>query len=814
MAEQIQNRLIETEMRESYLDYSMSVIVGRALPDVQDGLKPVHRRILYTMHQLGLSHNKPTKKSARIVGDCMGKYHPHGDLAVYDSLVRMAQDFSLRYPLVIGQGNMGSIDGDSQASMRYTEAKLSKMGEEMIEDLDKNTVKFIPNFDNSMTEPVILPSKFPNLLVNGSSGIAVGMATNMPPHNLGEVCEATIKLIDNPDLPLENVMEIIKGPDFPTGGIILGRSGILNAYKTGRGQIRLRAKAEFEERKIIITEIPYQVNKSTLIENIADLVRDKRVEGISDLRDESDRKGMRIVIELKNNANPELILNQLYKHSQLQTTFGVINLALVQNKPKVLDLKTIISHYIAHRKNIVTKRTEFDLKQAEDKAHILEGLKIALSSIDAVIKTIKSSNSVEDARNSLIKSFKLSEKQAVAILDMRLQRLTSLETAKVNKDLEELLKVIKHLKDILANESKILDIIKKELIEFKNKYSDDRKTEVMDGSSDDIEDEDLIKEEQVVVTITHQGYVKRIPIEVYKQQKRGGKGIIATETKEDDFVERLFVTSTHNYLLFFTDKGKVFWLKGYKVPSSSRYSKGENLINLLSLEKDEKISATIPIKEFRENEFLFMVTKNGVVKKTTSMAYSNPRKNGIIAINLRDTDRLVGVKLTNGEQQYIIGTKNGLAMRFDEKDVRDIGRSGTGVRGIRLTSGDHVIGMELATNDDDALLTVTENGYGKRSLVSEYRLIKRGGKGVINIKTTGRNGKVVAIKTVKDDHELMFISKKGILMRTIVNQISTIGRNTQGVRLMKLDENDKVINVARIINHNTPPIAETNGNGK
>ncbi len=947
MAEQIQNRLIEEEMKDSYIDYSMSVIVGRALPDVHDGLKPVHRRILFAMNDLGLSNNKPTKKSARVVGEVLGKYHPHGDIAVYDALVRMAQDFSLRYPLVVGQGNFGcftkdtkvqltdgrvlsfeqlieenkenkrnftytidneknikvaeiknprltikkaqilrivldnraeikcthnhlfmlrggsfkeaknltnedslmplnkmemiatynhkvisveflnekqdvydltienthnfalsagifvhnSVDGDSSAHMRYTEVKLSKMGEELLEDIDKETVKLVFNFDNSTKEPVILPSKFPNLLLNGSSGIAVGMATNMPPHNLSEVVDATIKLIENPNITIEEIMQFIKGPDFPTGALILGRVGILNAYKTGRGQLKLRANVEIKEKRLIVTEIPYQVNKSLLIEGMADLVRDKRVEGISDIRDESDRKGMRIVIELKSNANPEVVLNQLYKHSQLQTTFGVINLALVAGQPKILDLKSLISSYVKHRKRIVTRRTQFELTKAEDRAHILEGLKIALNNIDSVVKVIKSSDSVENARSSLMKTFELTEKQAVAILEMRLQRLTSLETSKVRKEHEELVKLSIELKSILADESKIYNIIKQELSELKQKYHDERRTKIIDALDEEIEDEDLIKEEQVVITMTHQGYVKRLPIDTYKQQKRGGKGIIATETKEEDFVEHLFTSSTHNYILLFTDKGNVFWLKGYKIPDASRYSKGSNIVNMLNLEKDEKITSMIPIKEFKENEYLLMATKKGVLKKTASIEYSNPRKNGIIAINLRDNDKLVNVKLTDGNQKYIIASKNGLAVRFNEADARSIGRNATGVRGIRLSGNDEVIGLELATNDKDTLLTATENGYGKRSLIEDYRIIRRGGKGVINIKTSGRNGKVVAIKTVKDDHELMFITKKGILIRTGVSEISVVGRNTQGVRLMKLDSNDKLVNVARIINN-------------
>lgn len=801
MTEQIQTRLIEEEMKESYIDYSMSVIVGRALPDVHDGLKPVHRRILYTMYKLGLLHNKPFKKSANVVGTCLAKYHPHGDVAVYDSLVRMAQDFSLRYPLVDGQGNWGSQDGDNAAAMRYTEARLSKIGEELLADIEKETVKFVLNYDGSEKEPIILPARFPNLLVNGSAGIAVGMATNMPPHNIGEVCDAITKTIENPQIEIEELLNYIKGPDFPTGAIISGKSGIISAYKTGRGHIRVKARAEIKDKKIIVSEIPYQINKSLLIEDIANLIREKKIEGISDIRDESDRKGMRIVFELRQNANAELVLNQLYKNSQLSTTFSVINLALVAGQPRVLTIKDLVSSYIKHRKRIVTRRTEYELRQAEERAHILAGLKIALLNIDDVVKTIKSSSTPESAKTALIKVFKLSLEQSQAILDMRLSRLTSLEINKIKQEFDNLTKLISELKSILSSEQKIYGIIKKELQELRDKYADDRRTEILEGE-EELDDEALIKEEDVVVTVSHHGYIKRIPAETYKAQRRGGKGIIASELKEDDFIEHLFVTNTHSYTLFFTDKGRVYWLKGYKIPSASRYSKGVNIVNILELQKDEKISAMIPIKEFRENEHLIMCTKKGIVKKTSLLDYSNPRKGGIIAVSLRDSDRLVTVKKTNGEQKYIIATKNGFAVRFDEKQIRSIGRSGMGVRGIRVGAGDEVVGMELATNDDDTLLTITENGYGKRSLISEYRLIGRGGKGVINIKTAGRNGKVVAIKTVKDDHELMCITKKGIIIRTNASDISTIGRNTQGVRIMKMDEKDKVINIARIINNN------------
>ena len=794
MVEQIQRKLIEEEMKESYLDYSMSVIVGRALPDVHDGLKPVHRRILYVMHELGLNHNKAFKKSANVVGTCLAKYHPHGDVAVYDSMVRMAQGFSLRYPLVDGQGNWGSQDGDSAAAYRYTEARLKKIGEELLADIDKETVRFVPNFDNSTTEPVVLPSKFPNLLVNGSSGIAVGMATNMPPHNLIEVVNTMIHYVDHQECDINELLPLLPGPDFPTGGQILGRSGIVNAYKTGRGQLKVRAKVEIKERRLIVSEIPYQVNKSVLIENMADLVRDKKVEGISDIRDESDRKGMRIVIELKASANPELVLNQLYKHSQLQTTFGIINLALVAGQPKVLDLKELMHCYVKHRKRIVTRRTQFELTKSNERAHILEGLNIALSDIDPVVKTIKQSKNVEDARSSLIKHFKLSEKQANAFLEMRLQRLTSLETSKLKEEYEELLKMIKGYKEILADEHKIYGIIKSELTELKQKYPDTRRTQIIDGSDEDIEDEDLIKEEEVVITMSHTGYIKRIPLEMYKQQKRGGRGVIASTTKEEDFIEHVFVTNTHSYILFFSDKGRVYWLKGYKIPESGRYAKGGNIINVLAL-KDEKITAMIPVKEFKEEYSLVMATKLGLVKKTGLIEYSRPRQGGIIAITLRDHDKLVEVKMTNGSQELLIATSKGMAVRFKEEDIRESGRQAMGVRGIRLVS-DHVIGMEIA---EGMILSVCENGYGKRTPIEEYRLINRGGKGVINIKANERNGKVIGIKGVQESDEVMFITKKGVMIRTSVNNISDVGRNAMGVRLMKLNEGDKVIKVAHIV---------------
>jgi len=793
-SEKIQNRLIENEMQESYLNYAMSVIVGRALPNVNDGLKPVHRRILYAMYRMGMFYNKPSKKSARIVGEVLGKYHPHGDIAVYDSLVRMAQEFSLRYPLIKGQGNFGSVDGDSAAAMRYTEAKLDKIAEELLADLEKETVKFVPNFDESLKEPSVLPSKIPNLLINGSSGIAVGMATNMPPHNISEVLEAIRLQIDNPEITIEELSNIITGPDFPTGALILGRAGIKHAYKTGRGTVVIRSVCDIEERKIIISEIPYQVNKTVLIESIANLVKEKKVEGISDIRDESDRKGMRIVIELKRDANAELILNQLYKHTQLETSFGIINLALVDNQPKVLNLKEIIFNFINHRKDIVTKRTQFDLRKAEQRAHILLGLKKALENIDEVVKKIKESKDVEIAKKELINFLSLSEEQALAILDMKLQKLTSLETSKLIQEHGDLMKLIIQLKEILSSEQKVYEIIKKELQELKEKYGDSRKTKIIDIEGD-IEDEDLIKKENVVITFTHHGYVNKLPVDTYKQQNRGGRGIQATGTKEEDFVEKIFVTNTHNNLLFFSNLGKVYWSKAYKIPSGSRYSKGINLVNLLKLEKEEKINAIIPIFEFKENHFLNMITKKGLIKKTSVIKYSKPRRGGIIAVNLKDEDKLIGVLLTKDGEELIIATKDGQAVRFDSNQVRPVGRNSMGVRAVRLKNKDEVIGADIAK---DTLLTVTENGYGKRTDIKDYRLVNRGGSGVINIKTTDRNGKVIGIESVNDNDDLMLATKQGVLIRTSAKDISTIGRNTQGVRIMKLDEKDKLISVTKL----------------
>jgi|TARA_B100001964_G_scaffold212615_1_gene248789 DNA gyrase subunit A len=795
-------RVIEDEMKQSYLDYSMSVIVGRALPDVRDGLKPVHRRVLYTMWESGLLHNKPFRKSANVVGNCMAKFHPHGDTAIYDTLARLAQDFSMRYLVVDGQGNFGSIDGDNPAAMRYTEARLTKLAEEMLQDIEKKTVKFIPNFDNTSKEPTVLPSKVPNLLINGSSGIAVGMATNIPPHNMSEIVDGIIKQIDNPNITIEELMQHIKGPDFPTGAIICGKSGIISAYKTGRGKVIVRAKTQIEDikdrKRIIVTEIPYMVNKAEMVTQIADLVRDKKINGISDIRDESDRQGIRVVIELKKDANTDVLLNQLYKHSRLQVTFGIITVALVNNVPKILNLSQLIKHYIEHRKDIVRKSTLFDLHKAQKRAHILEGLIIALNNLDKTIKLVKESRSVEEAKNSLITNFNLSEEQSIAILEMRLQRLTSMEQEKVKNELKDLLKLIADLKIILESPQKILDIIKKELLELKESYNDKRKTEIIEAEATSFEMEDIIEESNCIITITHSGYIKRQLLQTYRQQRRGGKGIIATTTKEEDFVRDIFIASTHSYILLFTNKGRVHWLKVYDIPEASRQAKGKAIVNLLNLKSDEKVTAYVPVKNFDSNHFLIMATKNGTIKKTNLAAYSNPRHGGIIAITLDTNDSLINVKLTDGTKGIILATRNGIAVRFREINVRATGRSAQGVRGIRLAENDYVVGMVVAT-DEKTLLTVTENGYGKRTKISEYRLISRGGSGVRNIICSERNGKVVSINYVSDDNQIMLITKKGITIRMPVSQISIIGRATQGVRLIDLHQDDKLVSVAKIV---------------
>ncbi len=802
-------RLIEAEMKQSYVNYAMSVIVGRALPDARDGLKPVHRRILFAMHDMGMLHNKPFKKSARIVGEVLGKYHPHGDIAVYDALVRMVQPFSLRYPLIQGQGNFGSVDGDSAAAMRYSEARLNRLAEEMLQDIDKNTVRFVPNFDESLQEPSVLPSKAPNLLVNGSSGIAVGMATNMPPHNMAEVVDGIIAQIDNPEITINELMQHIKGPDFPTGALICGKNGIINAYSTGKGRITVRARTEIEEVKehknIVITEIPYMVNKSELVTEIADLVRDKKVYGISDIRDESDREGMRIVIELRKDANYEFILNHLHKHTRAQSTFGVIMLALVNNEPRVLNLKELIKCYIDHRRDIVRKRTEFDLQKAQQRAHILEGIIIALNSIDLAIKLIKESSSAEDAKTALIDNFKLTIEQALAILDLKLQKLASLEQEKIRQEHSDLLKLIEELKTILASEQKILEIIKKELLELKERYGNKRRSEITDLETTELAMEDLVKPGDMVITITHSGYIKRLPVETYKQQRRGGKGVIAAGTKEEDFIEDLFIANTHSYILFFTNKGRVYWLKVYCIPEAGRQAMGKAIVNLLNLQNDEKVTAFVPVDEFDAEHFLIMATKRGTVKKTNLVEYSNPRATGIIAITLEPGDELIGVMLTDGNQQIILATKNGAALRFEENKVRPTGRSAMGVKGITLRD-DEVIGVVVAS-DEKTLLTLTEHGYGKRTAVSDYRLTNRGGVGVRNIICSERNGKAIAIKSVTDEDEVMFISQKGNIIRVPAKGISVIGRNTQGVRLIKLEESDKAVSIAKIVKE------EGNGSG-
>jgi len=798
--EKIVDKVIEEEMKQSYLDYSMSVIVGRALPDVRDGLKPVHRRILFAMNDLGMLHNKPFKKSARIVGEVLGKYHPHGDTAVYDTMVRMTQDFSLRYPLIRGQGNFGSIDGDSAAAMRYTEAKLNKISEEILKDIDKQTVKFVPNFDNSLKEPCVLPSKIPNLLVNGSSGIAVGMATNIPPHNIIEICDGVIALIDNPDMN-EDLFKIIKGPDFPTAGIICGKSSILEAYKTGRGKITVRSKTEIIEKKgksaIIIKEIPYMVNKAETIKEIANLVTNKKIRGISDIRDESDREGMRIVLELKKEAHSDVILNQLFRNTRLQTTFGIIMLALVNGEPRILALKQLIQEFIKHRQIIVRKRTEFDLKKAEERKHILEGLIIALNNIDKVVKEIKASKTVIDAQNTLIKNYKLTEIQAKAILEMRLQKLASLEQEKIKKEYDELVKLIEKLKKILADENEILKIIKQELEEIKQEYGDERKTSIIEKEYEDFEEEELIKPEDNVITISHAGYIKRLAVNLYRQQRRGGKGARAASTKDEDFIEEIFIANTHNYILFFTNQGKLHWLKVYQVPEAGKQAKGSSISNLLQLNENEKITAFVPVQDFNQG-YLFMATKKAVVKKTALKAFSNPRKGGIMAVGLKPEDELIDVVHTSGTDQILLATKNGQAIRFKEEDIRSMGRQAAGVRGARLKADDELIDIVKA-DDSKTLLTITENGYGKRSSLKDYRVISRGGSGVKNIICSERNGKVVAVKSVTDKDDLMFISKNGITIRTPTKDIRVIGRSTQGLRLMKLNKGDKVMAAAKIV---------------
>ncbi len=791
---------LEDEMKNSYIDYAMSVIVMRALPDVRDGLKPVHRRILYAMQEAGMGSTKPYKKSARIVGEVLGKYHPHGDSSVYDAIVRMAQDFSCRYVLADGHGNFGSIDGDSAAAMRYTEVRMSKIAELMLQDIDKQTVDFVPNYDESLKEPSVLPSKIPNLLVNGSSGIAVGMATNIPPHNLTEVIDGVLRMIDNPDITIEELMQTIKGPDFPTGAMIMGRDGIISAYKTGRGAVKMRACTEIStlpngKPRITVTELPYQVNKARLVERIAELVRDKTIEGITDLNDESDRKGMGIVIDLRRDANPDVILNQLYQHTQLQETFGVIMLSLVDGRPRILNLKQMLHYYIKHQEDVIRRRTQYELNKAQARAHILEGLTIALDHLDPIIKTIRESQNGDIAKEALMNNYTLTEKQAQAILDLRLQRLTGLEREKIENEYHEILASIERLQGILADEHKILQIIKEELTAVKQKFGDERRTKITNASSD-MDIADLIAEEDVVITLTHNNYIKRIPVTTYRNQKRGGRGVTGMGTKEEDYVENMLITSTHNTILFFTNKGLAYQLKGYEIPESSRIAKGTAIVNLLPLAKDEKITAVIPIESFAEDKFLFMATRKGVIKKTKLSDYNtNRKKTGLIALSLKDDDELIGVKLTDGNCKIIIATRDGMSICFSEEDVRPMGRNARGVKGINLRKDDTVIGMDNMRRDCE-VLTVTENGFGKRTAVSQYRLQTRGGIGLINIKVTEKTGFVVGVKVVDDKQEFMLISADGIVIRSNIGEVSVISRNTQGVKVMNMDDNDKVAALA------------------
>ena len=799
--EQIIKRDIEEEMRTAYIDYARSVIVARALPDVRDGMKPVHRRILYTMHEDGFTPDKPYRKCATTVGDVLGRYHPHGDSSVYDALVRMAQDFSLRYMMVDGHGNFGSIDGDPPAAYRYTEARMSKIAQYMLTDIEKNTVDFMPNFDDRLQEPTVLPAQIPALLANGSSGIAVGMATNIPPHNLGELIDGIIKIIDEDNVTNEDLMQVIKGPDFPTGATILGREGIKEAYTTGRGKITLRAEAEIEEmsggkQRIVVSSLPYQVNKSKLIENIADLVKEKRIEGISAVRDESDREEkVRVVIELKRDANPQVVLNLLYKFTQMQDTFGIIMLALVNGEPKILTLRECLDHYIEHRRKVILRRTKFDLDKAEARAHILEGLKIALDNIDEVINIIRSA--YDDAKERLMERFELSDIQAQAILDMRLKTLSGLQREKIEEEYNELMKLIAHLKEILASETLVYGIIKEELLEIKEKFGDDRKTKIV-AAEGEFEVEDLIKEEQSVIALTHFGYIKRMPIDTYKSQKRGGKGITGITTKEDDFVKQIFTASTHDTILFFSNKGKLYKLKGYEIPESGRTAKGTAIVNLLSLDAGEKVSTIIPIQNFAEGKYLLFATKNGLIKKTALTEYNSARKTGLLSITLKDDDELIDVRLTDGEDNVVLVTKQGLCITFSERDVRPIGRVSQGVIGIRLDEEDSVIGMEsIIQGSKSTLLAITENGFGKRTELDEYRVQTRGGKGVITYKITPKTGVIVGVKIVNDEDDVMLITDTGTIIRLNVAEISILGRSTQGVTLMRTNEG-KVVSIEKI----------------
>jgi DNA gyrase subunit A len=793
---------IEQEMKTAYLDYSMSVIVGRALPDVRDGLKPVHRRILYAMFREGLLHNKKYSKSAGVVGEVLKKYHPHGDSAVYDTMVRMAQDFNMRYLLVDGQGNFGSVDGDPAAAYRYTEARLTKLAEEMLADIDKETVDFVPNFDDTTTEPSVLPTRVPNLLINGSAGIAVGMATNIPPHNLSEVVDGLVMMIDNPEVTVQELMIAIKGPDFPTAGFIHGYEGIKQAYTTGRGIIQMRARATIEEARgdkenIVVTELPYQVNKARLLEKIGELIQEKKITGIAEIRDESDREGMRIVCELKRGEIANVVLNQLYKHTAMQSTFGVIMLALVNNQPRVLNLRRLLASYIQHRKEVVVRRTRYDLKKAEERAHILLGLKIALENLDAVIALIKASESPEEAKVGLMQNFKLSEVQAQAILDMKLQRLTGLERDKILEEYEETLKEIARLNEILGSEALVMKIIRDELLALRAEYGDARRTEIV-AETTEIGIEDIIKDEEMVITISHAGYIKRNPLTNYRAQRRGGKGKIGMETREEDFVERLFMATMHSYILFFTNKGRVYWLKVHQIPEAGRQAKGKAIINLLQIHPDERVTAALPVREFTPGHFILMATKQGIIKKTELGAYSHPRPSGIIAVTLEEGDELIAAEVTDGKRDVFLGTRGGLSIRFNETDVREIGRTGKGVIGIRLDEGNEVVGMEIV-RDDSTILTVTENGFGKRSSLEDYRSQSRGGKGIITIKTTEKNGRVVGIAQVSEDDEILLITGNGKILRTRAKDISVQGRNTQGVRLLETEEGDKVKSLAKVV---------------
>jgi DNA gyrase subunit A len=793
---------IHEEMRRSYLDYAMSVIIGRALPDVRDGLKPVHRRVLHAMDEMGLHYNRPHRKAARVVGDVLGKYHPHGDTAVYDTIVRLVQDFSMRYPLIDGQGNFGSVDGDAPAAMRYTEVRLARLAQEMLRDIDKETVDFTPNYDESTVEPVVLPTVLPNLLVNGSAGIAVGMATNIPPHNLGEVVDAVIAKLENPEITIEGLMRCLPGPDFPTAGYIHGRQGILDAYSTGRGLLQVRAKAFVEKARagrenIVVTELPYQVNKAKLVERIAELIRERKIEGVSDLRDESDRDGMRIVLELKKDEPAVPVLNSLYKHTAMQSTFGVIMLALVDNQPRVLDLKQMIGYFIDHRKVVVIRRTRYELRQAEARAHILEGYRIALDHLDAVIQLIRRSRSVDEARSGLMSDFGMSETQAQAVLDLRLQRLTQLERQKIQDEYQATIQLIAKLQAILGNEALVRQIIREELTALKAQYGDARRTEILDETAE-ISFEDTLADEEMVVTITHGGYIKRSPLAIYRSQRRGGKGMTGMATKEEDYVEHLFVATTHSYILLFTNLGRVHWLKVHETPQLGRAAKGKALVNFLQVQPGETVTAMIPIRQFEVGRYLFMATRSGVVKKTELQAYANPRAGGIIALTLDQTDELIAVRLTGGEDEIFLATKQGMAIRFGEAEVRPIGRAGRGVIGIALETGDEVVAAEVV-RAGTAVLTVTERGYGKRTELEEYRLQGRGGKGIINIRVTEKNGPVVGALQVQEQDQVMMISQEGKVNRVNVREISVIGRATQGVRLQGLEANDRVAAVTGLV---------------